>query len=93
VSTEEDYNLDRFPISELPESYDNQEIGHSDPLNVYISPDNSKVYFESENLESLIGFEFKDVARLLDHEYGTQLRDEDSESFEYGNGWAMIEFE
>jgi len=92
VSTE-GYNLDKFPFSELPESYDTQEVGHSNPLHVYISPESSRVYFESENLKSLIGFEFEDIAKLLDEEYGTQLRDEDSESFEYGNGWAMIEFE
>ncbi|PSG99259.1 MAG: hypothetical protein BRC29_03995 [Nanohaloarchaea archaeon SW_7_43_1] len=92
MSTEEGYNLDKFPISELPESYDTQEINHTDPLNVYVSPDSSKVYFESESLEALIGFEFEDVANLLDEKYGTQLRDEESESFEYGNGWAMIEF-
>jgi hypothetical protein len=92
VSSEE-YNTEDFPISELPQSYDTQKVGETNPLHVYISSESNNAYFQSEKLESLVGFDFKDVAELLDKEYGTRLEGSDIESFEYGNGWAMVSFE
>lgn len=49
-------------------------------------------YVESDLLRELIGFSENEVLRLLDDEFGTDYSDT-VETLEYGNGWALLEFE
>jgi len=56
----------------------------------YEKEDAVAVYLESEVLEGLIGYTEKEVLSEVDSFYDSRFNSIDFDTFEYGNGWALV---
>lgn len=59
----------------------------------YISGGKQYAHLRSEGLEGLVAYSREELLDFLDEEYNLKYNAVDVSKVEYGNGWALIEFE